>query len=166
MKKLLILNTGGTFNKIYNPLNGELEVLKNDEAVKRIIKNFYNLKIKTINLIHKDSLEFTNLDRQKLLKAVKNSKYKNIIIIHGTDTIDKSSHVIKKAKIKKRVVLTGAMIPYFIDKSESISNICLATGFLNAKPKNGVYISMHGVVLRSHLLIKNKTLGKFLRVKK
>jgi len=38
MQNTLIISTGGTFNKIYNPLNGELIIDKSSEAVKSIAK--------------------------------------------------------------------------------------------------------------------------------
>ncbi len=40
MKKILIINTGGTFNKIYNPISGELEIDKSGLAVETIAKNW------------------------------------------------------------------------------------------------------------------------------
>ena len=36
MKKLLIISTGGTFNKIYNPKNGILEIDKEATALKEL----------------------------------------------------------------------------------------------------------------------------------
>ena len=46
MKKILVLNSGGTFNKVYNPLTGNLDVVKNNNAIEAIIKTaFKGLKI-------------------------------------------------------------------------------------------------------------------------
>lgn len=164
MKKLLILNTGGTFNKRYNPIKGRLEVPRDAHAPKEVLKSFYNVDVKVRNIIHKDSLEFTDANRKFLAKTVKNSKYKNIIIIHGTDTIDLSAKELKSAGIEKKVVFTGAMVPFSIEQVEATANLSLAVGFLCAKPKNGVYIAMHGAVLKSEKLVKNRAVGKFLRV--
>ena len=43
-----IINTGGTFNKIYNPFNGTLEVPSNFSIIEEIIQKslFVNQKIK------------------------------------------------------------------------------------------------------------------------
>ena len=36
-KNILIINTGGTFNKIYNQLNGSLEIYKKNKAIEKIL---------------------------------------------------------------------------------------------------------------------------------
>lgn len=166
MKSLSILNTGGTFNKRYNPIKGELIVPNDHEAVQSIIKSFYNLHIQIENIIHKDSLDFTDEDRASLLQSITKSEAKNIIIIHGTDTVDKSSQVIKEANINKRVVFVGSMVPFLIDKVEATANLSLAVGFLSAKPKNGVYIAMHGVIADCECLVKDRQKGQFVLRKK
>jgi len=62
MKKIFILNTGGTFNKIYNPLNGKLEVAKNNDAIENILKyqNNLNYDIKTIIFFRKKNKKQSN----------------------------------------------------------------------------------------------------------
>lgn len=170
--KVLIINTGGTFNKEYNPLNGNLEVRKDSKALEEFLFFCYNLKYEIKNIISKDSLEMTQDDRKTILNIILNSKQKNIIVIHGTDTMDLSAYFIAKEleknilknpkKIKKRVIFTGAMIPVSINKIEANINFSNAIGFINAKPKSGVYISMHASVKNYKKLIKNRSLGQFL----
>lgn len=36
MKKILIISTGGTFNKVYNPKTGALDIDKSSNALKTI----------------------------------------------------------------------------------------------------------------------------------
>ena len=59
---ILILNTGGTFNKIYNPIKGELEILSNNNLLNKIIENSFknNLDIKVEGIIYKDSLDISS----------------------------------------------------------------------------------------------------------
>ena len=38
---MLILNTGGTFNKRYNPISGELEVAYDNLAVESVLKSLH-----------------------------------------------------------------------------------------------------------------------------
>ena len=38
MKKILIIDTGGTFNKIYNPLTSKLDIPQNNHIIKQIFK--------------------------------------------------------------------------------------------------------------------------------
>ena len=54
---MLIINTGGTFNKHYNPLKGELEVPKDNIALESILRYCYNTPYTLKAIIHKDSLE-------------------------------------------------------------------------------------------------------------
>jgi L-asparaginase len=49
-----------------------------------------------------------------------------------------------------------------IDEVEATMNFSMAIGFLNSNINNGIYLSMHGLVLEHEKLIKNKKLGQFL----
>ncbi len=157
-----IINTGGTFNKRYNPLIGELEVPKDNMALDEIISSCHNINFEIKNIVSKDSLDMTDIDREEICEAVKKSENEKIIIIHGTDTIDLTSSLIKKQKINKQVVFTGAMVPISIKKVEATMNFSLALGFLSSNVENGTYIAMHGVVVDCSKLVKNRELGQFL----
>jgi L-asparaginase len=135
MKDILIINTGGTFNKVYDEIKGELVIPKSSKNLKKLVKKAYKNKIKVEGMIYKDSLAFTNKDRKKLLQTIQNSEYKKIVVIHGTDTIDVSAEFIAKNIKNKQVIFTGAMKPVFIDETEGIANLSLAIGFLNADVK-------------------------------
>lgn len=66
MKKIHIINTGETFSKVYNETIGELEIPNPNNSVEQIIKRAFkhNFDIVEItNIIHKDSLSFTDVDR-------------------------------------------------------------------------------------------------------
>ena len=158
-----IINTGGTFNKRYNPISGELEVPADCFAVKNILSKamFFNQKIKITQLISKDSLEFTKKDRKLLLEAIQNSKSDKLIVIHGTDTMHKSSKFVAENMDEKIVVFTGAMKPYEIEKVEAVANLMMGIGFLQNCNVNGVYISMHGVVMEFDKLKKDYKKGFF-----
>ena len=159
MKSTLILSTGGTFNKIYNPINGKLEIDKTDNAIKEIEKNWLcELNYKSI--IHKDSLDFTDKDREYLANYLADSLFSKIVVIHGTDTIDLSAKVVNSKNIDKCIVFTGAMVPFSIDPTEATANLALAIGF-SKNSNNGVYIAMNGLVDRSSNIIKNRDIGKF-----
>ena len=159
--KITVLNTGGTFNKRYNPLKGELEVPTDNIALNEIIESCFNIDFEIKNVISKDSLEIDNDDRDYLVKII-NESSENIIIVHGTDTIDITSKYIAERVKNKKIVLTGAMVPMSIKKVEATLNFAQAIGFLNAPISNGVYISMHGCVTNYDKLLKNRTLGQFL----
>ncbi|MCB9096877.1 MAG: asparaginase [Arcobacter sp.] len=160
--KITVINTGGTFNKRYNPLKGELEVPKDNIALDEIIESCFNIDFEIKNIISKDSLEITNEDREFLYETIKDSSNENIIIVHGTDTVDITSKFLDDKKLNKKIVLTGAMVPMSIKKVEATLNFAQAIGFLNAQIENGVYISMHGCVINHEKLSKNREIGQFL----
>jgi len=160
MKKILIINTGGTFNKVYNPLTGNLDIEPKGKAIRSIAKAWLT-KFKIKNIIGKDSLEMTNEDRKDIIKTIQESERKNIIIVHGTDTMNITASYLKKANLKKKIILTGAMVPYAIASIEATANLCSAYGFLENVDNNGVYISMNGIIQDYKRAIKNKEKGYF-----
>ncbi|MFY9103995.1 asparaginase domain-containing protein [Aliarcobacter cryaerophilus] len=160
--KMTVINTGGTFNKRYNPLSGELEVPKDSLALDEIISYCYNIDFEVLNIISKDSLEMNDDDRELIVRTIKNCKNKNIIIVHGTDTMDLTAKYLDEKVNDKTIILTGAMLPISINKIEATLNFSQAIGFLNANIENGIYISMHGSVKNYKKLVKNRELGKFL----
>ena len=160
--KITVINTGGTFNKRYNPLSGELEVPKDSLALDEIISYCYNIDFDVLNIISKDSLEMNDDDRELIVKTIKNCKNQNIIIVHGTDTIDLTAKYLDERIKNRNIVLTGAMLPISINKVEATLNFSQAIGFFNSNCENGIYISMHGSVKNYKKLVKNRELGKFL----
>ena len=129
-------------------------------SIKEISFLFWN-KV-ALNVISKDSLDMSDADREFIVKTIKNCKNENIIIVHGTDTIDLTASFIDENIKDKTIVLTGAMLPISINKIEATLNFASAIGFLNANIKNGIYISMHGSVKNYKKLIKNREIGQFL----
>ena len=160
--KITVLNTGGTFNKRYNPILGKLEVPSDNIALDKIVKSCFNVDFEIKNIVSKDSLDFTQEDREIILENILNSTSDKIIIIHGTDTVDLTAKFIEDKVKEKKIVFTGAMVPMSIDEVEATMNFSQAIGFLNAPIQNGIYLSMHGVVVEHSKLVKNRNVGQFL----
>jgi len=160
--KITVFNTGGTFNKRYNPILGQLEVPTDSMALDAVLKSIHNVQVEIINLISKDSLDITNDDRTFLVNQIQKCEDEAIIVIHGTDTMDLTADFIAQHINNKKVILTGAMIPMSIDSIEATMNFSLALGFLNASVAHGVYVAMHGAVASYEKLKKNRMQGKFL----
>jgi len=160
MKKILILNTGGTFNKIYNPLNGVLEIDKNASALLNIA-NKWLCDFEILNIINKDSLEMTSKDRLELLDTITHSKYTHIIIVHGTDTMDISASFLAEERLEKHIVFTGAMVPYSIDPVEATANLASAYGYIQALNRHGIYIAMNRAMGSYDMVLKDRKQGKF-----
>lgn len=157
---MLILNSGGTFNKRYNPLNGELEVPYDNAAVESILESV-DFEYALAGVVYKDSLEMDVNDRKILANIISESKDDTFIIIHGTDTMDKSAEFLHEIFENKKIVLVGAMKPFEIDKVEASLNLGIAIGFLKSLPECGVYICMSGHVELWNRIEKNRNLGKF-----
>ena len=160
--KITVLNTGGTFNKRYNPILGQLEVPTDNIALDKIVKSCFNVEFEIKNIVSKDSLDFTQEDRKTILENIKNSASDKIIIIHGTDTVDLTAKFIEDKIQGKKIVFTGAMVPMSIDEVEATMNFSQAIGFLNAPIENGIYLSMHGSVIEHSKLKKDRSVGQFL----
>ena len=160
--KITVLNTGGTFNKRYNPITGQLEVPSDNIALDKIVKSCFNVEFEIKNIVSKDSLDFTQEDRETILENIKNSASDKIIIIHGTDTVDLTAKFIEDKIQGKKIVFTGAMVPMSIDEVEATMNFSQAIGFLNAPIENGIYLSMHGSVIEHSKLKKDRRVGQFL----
>lgn len=156
---MLILNTGGTFNKRYDPIGGELFVPRDNRAVESILQSLV-IDIRIDGVIYKDSLEMDDNDRALLCETIKASSESLVIIVHGTDTMELSAEAVAAMNLKKTVVFTGAMVPFHIDPIESTANLAMAIGFAQ-RSCSGVYIVMQGVCGQYNHVRKNREIGKF-----
>jgi L-asparaginase len=160
-KNILVINTGGTFNKEYNELNGNLIIKKNNDFIKDIFNKSKVDKIEVKGIIYKDSLDITIEDRKLLVKFINQCKYEKILIIHGTDTMDQTALFLEQNLKNKQIILTGAMVPYSINKIEAVSNLMMGYGYLLSNKKSGVFIAMHCKVEKHKKIKKNRELGVF-----
>jgi len=160
MEKILIISTGGTFNKVYHPISGTLEIDKSAQVLEQIASKWL-CTFEIVTIIGKDSLEMTNQDRHELLTIIEQSEYQHIIVVHGTDTMDVTAEYLADARLEKTIVLTGAMVPYSIDTVEATANLASAYGYINALQKRGVFIAMNGVLDNYEKVKKNRKEGLF-----
>jgi len=157
---MLILNSGGTFNKRYNSLNGDLEVPYDNYAIESILKSV-NIDYSLAGVVYKDSLEMDQDDRKMLANIIKESDDDTFIIVHGTDTMNLTAEFLDEVFDNKKIILVGSMKPFEIDKIEATLNLGIAIGFSQSVEKSGVYISMSGNTKLWQELKKNRTIGKF-----
>ena len=159
MKYIKIFATGGTFDKEYNEINGELYF--KDTQIFELLKlgrSEINIKIETLMMI--DSLLMTNDDRNYIASKCKQEKTDQIIITHGTDTIVETAKLLA-AKVKdKTIILTGAMIPIKFGSSDGLFNLGSALSFVQVI-NPGIYITMNGKYFKYNNVFKNKKLGIF-----
>jgi len=153
--------TGGTFDKEYNYINGEL-FFKDTHLKEMFDIGRCSLKIDIKTLMMMDSLEMTDTDREIIVHNCKRSKANRIIITHGTDTMASTAKMLHEADIAdKTIILTGAMIPFaFGDSSDGFFNLGSSLAFAQVLTP-GVYVCMNGKYFSADNVIKDKSTGYF-----
>ena len=157
-----IIITGGTFDKRYDELKGRLTFRKTHlPTVLKQVRVTAPVKMEINQLV--DSLHMNDKNRRRILNACRKSRERNILITHGTDTMVETARLLGRARLKKTIVLTGAMVPYTVQNSDSIFNLgCALSAVQLAKP--GVYIAMNGQVFRWSNVKKNYARGIFEKI--
>ena len=156
-----IFVTGGTFDKEYNFITGEL-YFKDTHLSQMLERGRCTLDIDIKTLMMVDSLEMTEADRKIIEYNCQHSKADQIIITHGTDRMVETAKHLAESNIKgKTIVLMGAMVPYaFGTSSDGFFNLGSALAFSQALSE-GVYIAMNGRYFQWHDVQKNKKTGFF-----
>ncbi|MBK6571047.1 MAG: asparaginase [Saprospiraceae bacterium] len=160
-QQIQIFVTGGTFDKEYNFVSGQL--FFKDTHLNEILERgrcSLDLDVKTLMMV--DSLEMTDSDREIILHNCQKTTSSHILITHGTDTMVKTAEALAKEKIiGKTIVLTGAMIPYaFGNSSDGFFNLGSALAFVQSL-KPGIYIVMNGRYFDWDKVQKNTKTGFF-----
>lgn len=158
-----IFATGGTFDKTYDFIRGEL--FFEDSQVPEILRlgrNTVDVRLRTLMMI--DSLDMSDEDRKLIVHNCKTAEEDQIIITHGTDTMVETAKEIAAEGIDKTIVVTGAMIPYRFGSSDGFFNLGAALAFVQTLPK-GVYIAMNGRWFHWDNVRKNRKTGFFEEIK-
>lgn len=153
--------TGGTFDKEYNFITGEL-YFKDTHLSKMFDLGRCTVDIDVKTLMMLDSLEMTDGDREIIYHNCRRTKSNDIIVTHGTDTMAETAAYLATRELEdKTIVLTGAMIPYaFGSSSDGFFNLGAALAFAQALPP-GVYVSMNGRYFDWDKVEKNRKTGFF-----
>jgi L-asparaginase len=159
MEPIRIFVTGGTFDKAYNELTGEL-FFKDSHLPEMLKLGRSNLDVQVRTLMMIDSLRMTDDDRQIILQQCRNAPERRIAITHGTDTMVETAGVLARGIADKTVVLTGAMIPYKFGSSDGLFNLGSALAFAQTLPP-GVYVAMNGRYFAWNRVRKNRKTGMF-----
>ncbi len=154
-----IFITGGTFDKEYNELNGEL-FFKDTHMHDLLEMGRCRLKVEIRTLMMIDSLEMTTEDRELIAHQCNQSEEEKIVITHGTDTMADTARFLAERVSNKTIVLTGAMIPIKFGSSDGLFNLGGALAFVQTLPP-GVYVAMNGRYFHAHNVLKNKQTGVF-----
>ena len=161
--KIKIFVTGGTFDKEYNELNGEL-FIKDTHLAEILALGRSRAEVDICTLMMKDSLHITDEERKFIVQHCADVIEDKIIITHGTDTMIETARLLAEKVKGKTIVLTGALIPYKFGSSDGLFNLGSALAFVQTLPA-GVYIAMNGRCFNWNNVRKNKLTGDFVEVR-
>lgn len=150
--KIKIFTVGGTIDKEYFDRKSEYEV--GEPTIGAILKEaFVNFDFNITPILHKDSLDMTDQDRQMVFDRVAADEHRFIILTHGTDTMIQTAKKLK-AIPDKTIVFTGALTPARFKFSDAAFNIGCAIGAVQILDP-GVYIAMNGRIFDPDKVRKN-----------
>ena len=154
-----IFVTGGTFDKEYNEITGQL-FFKETHLPEMITRSRVNPQVTVTTLMMIDSLDMKPIDRELIANQCINTPENKIIITHGTDTMSITAATLADKVSGKTIVLTGAMIPYKFGSSDGFFNLGCALAFVQCLPA-GVYVAMNGRYFNWDNVRKNRQSGQF-----
>lgn len=163
-KKVLVISCGGTIEKTYDEGDGSLanrESILDKLLFHRLRHPHHEFEINAI--MHVDSLEMKDEHRMLLFRTIKSELKKGhpILVIHGTDTMDRSAVFIEnkikednEVEVSVPIVFTGAMKPFGFIDSDALQNV--SEGIMACDLAGpGVYISFHGQLIPAESARKN-----------
>jgi L-asparaginase len=154
-----ILVTGGTFDKTYDEIRGQLAFVETHlPEMLRLGRSRVPVTITTLMMI--DSLDMTAEERASIVRRCAEASEAQIVITHGTDTMVETAAALAHGAGGKTIVLTGAMIPYAFGSSDGLFNLGSALSLVQVLP-TGVYIAMNGQHFAWDRVRKNRGTGVF-----
>ena len=110
----------------------------------------------------KDSRDITAEDRARVVELVQQSSSERIVVTHGTFTLVETASVLLQElpQLKKRVLVTGAMIPFDETRSDAPFNLGFACAAAMFAPE-GIWVAMHGNLWAPDRVRKNLELNRF-----
>lgn len=179
MRRICLISTGGTIEKTYDEHTGRLE--NRHSVVQRMLRRLRleDTQVTGVELMSKDSQEFTDADRRRIVDAVRllggepggvpaeARGCDGVVVLHGTDTLSITGELLHREffggdgeGFRVPIVLTGAMRPFEMKASDALQNLneaLFACGVLGA----GVYCVFHGRSLRFPGVVKDRERGTF-----
>lgn len=168
-----LISTGGTIEKTYDELAG---VMANRVSVLDVMLASLELRgsvIERCSLMNKDSLEMTPSDHDLIAVTVADAlrRADGVVVVHGTDRLARTGHAIYERLARSgegderhrgAVVLTGAMRPFELRRTDAVQNLTEALVAVQILPP-GVYVAMHNQVLSFPGVEKDPVQGTFVR---
>jgi L-asparaginase len=157
---LVLLATGGTIEKSYDPHSGQLSLAV--PVIEGLLESLDmpDVSVRIERLMAKDSLDITDADRQAIVYAaqavLEQGRVDALVITHGTDTLAETAVALHVALGSPGVpvVITGAMRPYRVAASDAAQNIAQALMAARLLAP-GVHAVMHGRAIDAERVVKD-----------
>jgi L-asparaginase len=165
MRRIHVITTGGTIEKIYSEQKGSVENLESKIEIYLGRLRLPDTVIDTVRLMNKDSLEMTSEDRAAVLQAVRQRLDAPVVITHGTDTMVETGLYLQRAIAAPEypIILTGAMTPLGFEASDGLQNLTESLFAAKTLPP-GIYVVMHNQAFPVDRVRKDKQLARFVRI--
>lgn len=163
-RRICIISTGGTIEKTYDELAG---VLQNRISVLDVMLaslSLPDLELVRVPLMNKDSLDMTDNDHVLVARTAGTMAegHDGVVVVHGTDRLtvtgDKMVELLGTPKVP--IVLTGAMRPYELRKTDALQNLTEALMAVQILSP-AVWVVMHSRALRFPGVQKDYQRGTF-----
>ena len=161
---IALISTGGTIEKTYDESAG---ALSNRMSVLDVMLGSLKLEgvqIVRVALMNKDSLDMDDDDHTHIATTAGEmaEAHDGVVVVHGSDRLSVTGErMVKLLGVPSApIVLTGAMRPYELRRSDALQNLTealLAVQLLTA----GVYVAMHNKVLSFPGVTKDGERGTF-----
>lgn len=165
MRRITLITTGGTIEKTYDEQTGSLANRRS--IVRRMLRRLRleDTQINVIELMSKDSLVLTDDDRRRIAEVVRAAaalELTGIVVLHGTDTLATTGDrlLAELGRPPVPVVLTGAMRPFEMVRSDALQNLTESIFAAGILPP-GIYAVAHGRALPFPGVRKDRERGTF-----
>lgn len=168
MRRITIITTGGTLEKVYDESTGTLVNKHSNVAHMLSGLRLEDTRHCIHELMNKDSLDMTDDDRDAIIRCVKDvlqdTDVDGVLVLHGTDTLCVTGERLHNDLGTPRVpvILTGAMRPFEMRESDALQNLTESI-FATSLLEPGVYVVSHGRALRFPGIVKDRARGTFVR---
>ena len=139
-RTIRIITTGGTFDKQYDAVKGEL-IFRESQLPRILNQSRVTLPVHLDSLLAVDSLVMTEDERRMVAMNTLASVERMVVIVHGTDTMSYTASALSfmLENLNKPVILTGSQLPIGMLRTDGKENLITAIEIAAAK-ENGLPI--------------------------
>lgn len=153
--KINIYTTGGTIDKVYFDQKSDYQV--GDPQANGVLERAnVVLDYEVESIIRKDSLDFTEEDRELIRKKVASTPLEKVVITHGTDTMIDTAKVLKNIS-GKTIVMTGSKLMMDLEQKIAIVLLLLLLAHFCAEAASKspeCVVLLHGLARSEKSLLK------------